>query len=57
MASTTIIVKKRIPHNGETSALAGSYAKAVNDAVAGAATIDIASVKSGSYIITTIHIT
>jgi len=59
MTSPTVkIVKTRIPINGETSAIAGSYAKSVSDAIGNttAALTKIDSVKAGSYIVTTIYL-
>lgn len=59
MASPTVkIVKMRFPKNGEVSTTAGSYAKAVSDAIGNtaAALTHTESVKSGSYIITTIYL-
>lgn len=59
MASPTVkIVKMRIPKNGETSAVNGSYAKAVSDAIGNttAALTHTESVKTGAYIVTTIYI-
>jgi len=54
MAVVTKIVKMRLPKNGEVSTDAGSYAKAVTDAV-GASTLDaISTCKAGSWIIATI---
>jgi len=56
MATTTKIVKMRLPRNGETSGTAGTFAKAVNDAI-GAGTVEsVSTVKTGSYIIATIII-
>ena len=54
MANVTQVVKKRIPFNGETSAVDPSFAKAVNDAIAGAATVKISTIRAGDYIIATI---
>jgi hypothetical protein len=59
MASPTVkIVKMRFPKNAETSGTAGTYAKAVSDAIGNttAALTRVDSVKSGSYIITTIYL-
>jgi hypothetical protein len=56
MVFTTKVVKFKMPENGETSGTAGTYSKAVNDAI-GAATVDaIASCPFGRYVITTIVI-
>lgn len=57
MASPTVkIIKMRLPINGEVSTTAGSYAKAVSDAVGNtaAALTQIDTVKAGSYIIATV---
>jgi hypothetical protein len=55
MATTTTIVKMKLPKNGETSATAGTFAKAVNDVTTGAATVEsVSTCKAGSYIIATI---
>jgi len=54
MAVVTKIVKMRLPKNGETSASAGTFAKAITDAV-GAGTVDaVSTCKAGSWIIATI---
>jgi hypothetical protein len=54
LANTTKIVKMKLPKNGETSGTAGTFAKAVNDAI-GADTIEsVSTCKAGSYIIATI---
>jgi hypothetical protein len=59
MASPTVkVVKMRIPKNEEISTTAGTYAKAVSDAIGNtaAALTKVDSVKSGSYLITTIYL-
>jgi hypothetical protein len=54
MVFTTKIVKMRLPRDGETSGDAGTYAKAVNDAI-GAGTVEsISTIKIGRYIVATI---
>ena len=54
MVFTTKIVKMRLPKDAETSATAGTYAKAVNDAIGAGTVQSITSCKAGSYIVTTI---
>jgi hypothetical protein len=54
MVYTTKIVKRPLPKDGETSATAGTYAKAVNDAIGAGTVVSITSAKQGSYIVTTI---
>lgn len=59
MASPTVkIVKMKLPKDGETSGTAGTYAKAVSDAIGNtaAALTHTESVKTGAYIVTTIYI-
>ena len=55
MTSTTI-VKMKLPQNGETSATAGTFAKAVNDIIGAtaAANIFVSTTRAGRYIIATI---
>jgi hypothetical protein len=54
MANLVQVIKKRVPLDGETSAVNPSYAKAVNDAIAGAVTVEISTVRAGNYLIATV---
>lgn len=56
MAALTKIVKMRIPQNGETSATAGTFAKAVTDAIGAttAANTKVTVTRAGRYVIATI---
>ena len=53
MATTTTIVYGR-PQHGETSATAGTLAKAINDVTTGAATYQVSITKKGSGVIAVI---
>lgn len=59
MASPTVkIVKMRLPYNSETSATAGTFSKAVSDAIgsAEAAKTHTSYFKAGSYVFAVIEI-
>jgi hypothetical protein len=53
LATTTTIVIGR-PQHGETSATAGTLAKAINDVTTGAATYQVSVAKKGSSIVAVI---
>ena len=53
MAPTVKVVIGR-PRNGETSAVTGSYAKAISDAVGAGTILSISTCKKGSTIVATI---
>jgi hypothetical protein len=54
MATLTQTIRMKIPKNGETSAVSGSYAKAINDAITGATTVRLTTIRKGKYIVATI---